>query len=249
MLARLLIVAALLAAGTAVSSAATPHPVFWCDWKLDTSTAKVDAQGLAWRKLCNGDAEGARLILAPMLPAMEQRKGDGSVWIDYQKLYFYTLLATHHDDEAYRLITDHGPGVPKTTPSPEERAFYGGKYADSFADLVADDRGWGAGDPGTHVLSPHLPAALAKVRSGDIPGAIEEMSTVESGSLYDLMRGDLYAQQHDWDHAFSYWKTAAEDPTPSPQMEFYVMDQWNEAALDMMYYYRAHVPLKPPASS
>jgi hypothetical protein len=75
------------------------------------------------------------------------------------------------------------------------------------------------------------------------------MSTVESGSLYDLMRGDLYAQQHDWDHAFAYWKTAAEDPTPSPQMEFYVMDQWNEAALDMLYYYRAHAPQKPPGAS
>jgi hypothetical protein len=248
MLARMFIVAAFFAATAAISPAATPHPVFWCDWQLDRSTDKTDAQGLAQRKLCNGDAEGARLILAPMLPSMIRRQGDGSVWVSYEILYFYTLLASHHDPEAYRLLADRGPNTVTATPAPAERAFFDGKYADSFADLVADDAGWGAGDPGSHVLSPHLPAALAKVRSGDVAGAIHEMATVESGSLYDLMRGNLYAQQRDWDHAFSFWKTAAEDQTLAPQMEFYVMDEWNESALDMMYYYRAHAPVRPPVA-
>jgi hypothetical protein len=232
MLVRVSIVAAFLAASTAMAPAATPHPVFWCDWKLDTSTAKVDAQGLAWRKLCNGDAEGARLILAPMKSAMEQRKGDGSYWVDYEKLYFYTLLATHHDAEAFHLLTDTGSNQPPWKPATAERHFFDGRYVDAFADLVADEHGFLAGDPGSQTPSPQLPVALADVRSGDLAGAIAEVKQVDEGSIYDLMLGNLYAQQRDWPHAFTYW-----------------MDQWNEEALEMMYYYRAHVPTTAPSKA
>ena len=225
---------------------AAPHPVVWCGWALAPSgTSPADA---AYAKLCNGDPEGARLAFAAMLPAMEKRTGDGRVWIDFYREYFYALIASHHDAEALRLITGPQPNSTNVF-SAEERLFWNGDYAGSFAAYVADDAQYGAGDPGDHKLSPHLPAGLAAVRAGDVDRAIAEMNAdPDRGSLYDLMRGNLYAQQRRWSQAFDEWIIAAQDDPLAPEMEFYSLDQWNGEALHMLYYYRAHAPTQKPAS-
>jgi hypothetical protein len=187
------------------------------------------------------------VAFAAMLPTMEKRTGDGRVWIDFYREYLYALIASHHDAEALRLITGPHPTSADVF-SAEERLFWSGDYAGSFAAYVADDAQYGAGDPGDHKLSPHLPAALAAVRAGDLDRAVAEMNAdPDRGSLYDLMRGNLYAQQRRWPQAFDEWIIAAQDDPLAPEMEFYSLDQWNGEALHMLYYYRAHAPTQKPA--
>jgi hypothetical protein len=227
---------------------ASPHPVVWCGWAF--AQGGTSAEDRAYTRLCSGDAEGARVAFKALLPLMEKRIGNGQVWIDFYREYFYALIASHHDAEAFRFLTGAGSHPTIEGFSAEERHFWNGNYAASFAAYVADDAQYGAGDPADHKLSPHLSAALAAVRAGELDRAVAEMKAdPDRGSLYDLMRGNLYAEQRRWAQAFDDWITAAQDGPLAPEMEFYSLDRWNGEALHMLYYYRAHAPTQKPAGA
>ena len=61
-----------------------------------------------------------------------------------------------------------------------------------------------------------------------------------TGSLAGLLVGNAAARRGDWSDAFASWFGAA--GTGHQVMEFDVFDDWNLDALQMMYYYRTHIP-------
>jgi hypothetical protein len=230
---------------TAVLAAAV-----WCSTPLAADTVPnpnptIAAYQRAHTKLCAGDAKAAAAALAAILPAMESRyKNDATKWIDFGRSYVYALIASGNADGARRFLTDLENGTWKA--SSPERLFWSGSYADSFAAYVADDGSVqrSPDDQAAHKLDPHLPLALQALRSNQLDVAITNMRAVrDTGSLYQLMLGNLYAQKRDWPLAYAAWISAAAAGPDTPAMEFYVLDQWNISALEMIYYYRAHAPM------
>jgi hypothetical protein len=101
-----------------------------------------------------------------------------------------------------------------------------------------------------HALDPHLTYALDDLRAKDLDDAVsEQLAVADTGSLYSLMLGNLYAQQRAWPQAFSAWVAAAAAGPGFAQPEFYTLDRWNESALEMIYYYRARAPGQAPADT
>jgi len=251
---RIVVCAALLALEPASTSYADTgtQPVIWCSADLVTeaensSDPDVVAQQKARRSECQGDSAATVRALTSLLPDMRNRyKGDGTHWIDFGRTYFYALLATHDNDGARRFLNEFENGW---KPAPEEREFWGGDYVRSFAAYVADDSAVVRTPDMTaaHTLDPHLTYALNDLRAKDGDDAIrEQLAVADTGSLYGLMLGNLYAEQHAWPQAFAAWVKAAAAGPGFAQPEFYTLDRWNESALEMIYYYRAHAPERAP---
>jgi len=224
-------------------------PAIWCAGNAfgtdseSSSDPFVAAYQHARQALCAGDASAAVRALTELLPDWRTRyRNDGNHGIDYGRTYFYALLATHDDDGARRFLNEF-EGDWKS--AQEERQFWGSDWVHSFAGYVADDAQVqrSPDNAAAHKLDPHMTYALADVKASDLPDAIREQQTLaNTGSLYDLMLGNLDAQERDWPHAFTAWIAAAGDGPDMPQMEFYTLDRWNVSALEMIYYYRAHAP-------
>ncbi len=199
----------------------------------------------AAQALCAGDATGAATSLAAILPAMKARINDGTWWIDYGRAYFYALIATHDGDAALRWLKDFGAWNPR----PNERLFWSGNDAGSFAAYVADDPSVprSPDEQAAYKGDPRLAAALAALKAGDLPGAealMQQSVAQYGGSLRLVMLGNLYAQQRNWPQAFAAWLSAANAGSDVIEMEFSTLDTWNVAALEMIYYYRAHAPAR-----
>jgi hypothetical protein len=230
-----------------------PQPLIWCAAELVTDTETVSNPTLsayqrARHELCAGQAQAAVEGFAAIAPAIAKSyQNDGTHGIDFDRAYFYALLAAGDDDAARRLLTQF-EGDWK--PAAEEREFWSGQYAASFAGYVADDSNvFRTPDmAGEHKLDPHLNYALADLRAGKLQDAIQEkLADADEGSLYALMLGNLYAQQRNWPEAFAAWIEAAADGPGAAMMEFYTLDRWNVSALEMLYYYRAHAPARAPS--
>jgi hypothetical protein len=224
-------------------------PVIWCAGSAfgTDSQSSSDPFVLAYQHsrqaLCEGDAGAAARALTELLPDWRTRyRNDGSHGIDYGRTYFYALIATHNDDGARRFLNElEGDWKP----APEERQFWSSDWVHSFSGYVGDDAQVqrSPDNAAQHKLDPHMTYALADLKANDLPDAVREQQTLGGkGSLYDLMLGNLYAQERDWPHAFTAWIGAASDGPDTPAMEFYTLDRWNVSALEMIYYYRAHAP-------
>jgi hypothetical protein len=226
----------------AAPSAATTSDVVWCSHGIDVPDGSELARGVS--ALCRGDAETAVSVLRHAAPDF----GGGEQFGTFQRSrwLFFALIAAHRDDEALGVLKAVDPSWKA---GPAERAFFDGDYAHSYALYVAQDGSYPR-DPDhqdAHKLDPHLPAALAKVKSGDIAGAVaEDAKSASGGSLYSLMSGDLYAANRDWKGAFRKWVEASmvwsdEEMYAAGGIGWPVED-WNIDALAMIYYYRAHAP-------
>jgi len=243
---------ALLAALAFVAAAApaSARTTLWCSSELPTGSEQTaDATLLAYQrarsKLCAGDVAGAVSGLAAIAPAMKAtHRNDGTHYLDFARSYFYALLAARHDAEARRFLSSVERDQ-QWKPATAERLFWKGDYPASFAAYVADDARVlrNPDQQAAHTRDPHLIAALQAVRAGKLDAAVSDMKAVtDSASLYALMLGNLYAQKRDWPEAFATWVGAAAAGPEFPMMEWYVFDEWNFAALEMLYYYRAHAP-------
>jgi hypothetical protein len=233
----------LASASAADGDAAAPDSL-WCV-ALAEKAAENELAGQIVRadhELCAGRAAAAADILTKILQPVLNTHELGFAWFDFHALYLYALIASNRADAAARYLrTD----IDATQRDPAERAFFDGKYADSFAAYLAEDdqlvRSPDQRD--AHKLSPYLQNAAADLRAGELPDAIaEDLADGEDASLYLLMKGDLFAQARRWPEAFSAWVAAASRGSDAPGMEIVSTDQWNADALDMIYYYRAHAP-------
>ena len=163
---------------------------------------------------------------------------------------FFKMLEARNDIYARRILTGYENRYGGWRPTLAERKFWNGDYAGSYAEYTSQDSTYPR-DPDHqdgHTLDPHLTAALDRLRHNDVAGALREQAGDKSqGSLYLLMYGNLYAQARDWGNAYAKWEAAsAEGPdgyTVAAGGIGIIPDQWNMAALEMIYYYRAHSPL------
>jgi hypothetical protein len=229
------------AGGPTTVQADAPGPAIWCAVNFgsdaeSTNDGVVLAYQSARSALCQGDAAATVRAMQAILPDMRTRyKADGTHWIDYGRTYFYALLATHDDAGARRFLDEFENDW---KPGPQERAFWNGDFVHSFTGYVAED---------SAVHDPHLTYALADIGAKDLTSATGEVQTVAgTGSLYALMLGNLYAEQHDWAHAFAAWIAAAAASASPPTS---ALDRSNISALEMIYNYRAHAPMQAPAPS
>jgi hypothetical protein len=240
--------AVLLIALLVPRTAAASPPTIWCSTPLVADSEKdpgvtMAAYQRARRELCAGDFAAARAGFAAILPTMRTgHQTDGTNWIDFGRSYFYALLATGDANGARTFLTSFENTWKATS---AERFFWNEDYPDSFAAYVADD-GRVLRDPdqqAEHKFNPLLTAALQAVRAGNLDDAIADMKAdPDTGSLYSLMLGNLYAQKRTWPQAFTAWVAAAAAGPGFPQPEWYSLDEWNVSALEMIYYYRAHAP-------
>lgn len=223
-------------------------PTIWCSTPLLTDSEKdvgttIAAYQRARRELCAGDFAAARAGFAAILPTMRTGfQTDGTHWIDFGRSYFYALLASGDANGARAFLTSLENTWKATS---AERFFWNEDYPDSLAAYVADD-GRVLRDPdqqAEHKLNPLLTEALQADRAGRVDDAIADMKAdPDTGSLYRLMLGNLYAQKRSWPEAFSAWVAAAAAGPGFPQPGWYSLDEWNISALEMIYYYRAHAP-------
>lgn len=244
-------VAVLLAQGRTLASAqAMPvSTVVWCshyDLKNFASFAPAQTVEKAEESLCNGQFRQANDQFATVLAYWREHQYDAGWWIDTARGYFYSLIAEGDDAKARNFLSGlEAEQTPKWQPREGDRLFWSGdpkaafqKYATEVGDLsnlpdsaavpaknVSDAaQATGAWDSVVAILS----------RPADSAGA----STITSLQL--LMLGNALEVERDWLPAFSAWVRAANNGHQVP--EFDSFDDWNLSALEMIYFYRAHIP-------
>jgi hypothetical protein len=193
-------------------------------------------------KLCAGDYQGARAALAALAPQMMAEGPDGSHLIDFQRAYFYALIASGDSATARHFLTSFEYGW---KPEKADRLYWNGDYLAALAAYIDDDSKVQRmpDNQAQHKLDPNLPIALAMLKANNLDGAITAMKNVHGDdSLYPLMLGNLYAEKRDWSAAFDAWTSAADTGPDMIEMEFSAFDTWNFTAMEMIYYYRAHIP-------
>jgi hypothetical protein len=218
----------------------------WCSELLTPDVtgnqpAKV-AYARAEEQLCHGKFAQARDDFAAIVPHWAKLQTDGSWWINTARGYFYSLIATRDDARARSFLTSLQTNN-QWKPSQGDRRFWEGDLRAAFTDYAskAGTISGMSGDPREQNIDD---AALA---SGDLNAAITILQKPshaygpgDVGSLQLLMLGEAYETQRRWRDAFATWVRAADSGHEVMEYDFY--DQWNLSALEMIYYYRAHIP-------
>ena len=234
-----------------LDEAALPFPprstqTFWCTPEdfgpFDATEPNVNQKMLvasrASKELCNGNYAAAMTDYRKAMPGPGTGKS-GSEQVVFNRAYVFAQTFGGNPDAARTTLP---------SPSPELRAFFAGDSCTSIKGYAADDaQVWRTPDSQDEYKKsgpdPHLAAAAKAVCAGDLSGGLAQLSSLRNvHSLYDLMVGDLYAAQRNWQAAAAEWRSAASEYPDVPMMEFIYADHWQGEALWMIYYYRAHMP-------
>jgi hypothetical protein len=219
---------------------------FWCTPEdfgpFDATGPNVNQKMIiasrAGKELCNGNYAAAATDYRKAMPGPGIGRS-GSDQLIFSRAYVFAETFGGNPDAARAALP---------SPSPELRAFFAGDTCTSIKGYVADDAKVSRtpddqDDYNKRGPEPHLAAAAKAVCAGDLSGGLAQLSGLRNvHSLYDLMIGDLYAAQRNWQATATEWRTAAFEYPDIPQMEFISEDAWNDEALWMIYYYRAHMP-------
>jgi hypothetical protein len=219
----------------------------WCNQLLspDAGPPAVVVYEKAEASLCHGQFAQARDGFASIVPYWIKNQNNGRWWLDTARGYFYSLIASGDDQKARNFLTTF-----ENTPPPAweattgDRLFWAGDVRGAFAAyaVAADAELARLPDDGTDKVLENAAHA-----SGDMNAAIAilqgpsgQYGPSDIGSLQLLMLGEAYETQLRWPDAFAAWVRAANNGHAVPEYDF--LDQWNESALEMIYYYRTHIP-------
>jgi len=219
---------------------------FWCtpenfgpfDATEPNANPKLILASRASKELCNGNYASAVADYRKAMPG-PGIGASGSDQVVFMRAYVFAQTFGGNPDAARATLP---------APSPELRAYFAGDPCTSIKGYAADDAKVFRTPDGQDEYKksgpdPHLGAAAKAVCAGDLSGGLAQLSGLRNvHSLYDLMVGDLYAAQNNWRAAAGEWRTAAFEYPDIPMMEFTTTDPWNDEALWMIYYYRAHMP-------
>lgn len=218
----------------------------WCNQLLSHDLTGDQPQMVAYAKaeenLCYGKFAPARDGFAAIVPYWVKWQNNGRWWLDTARGYFYSLIATGDDAKARNFLTSVETGN-SWKASDGDRRFWDGdpKAAFTAYAAAAGTISGMSGDPREQNIDD---AAQA---SGDMNAAIAILQRTshaygpgDVGSLQLLMLGDAYETQQRWSDAFAAWVRAAD--SGHQVMEYDNFDRWNLSALEMIYYYRAHIP-------
>jgi hypothetical protein len=220
----------------------------WCNQVLTGDAA--DPPGVVRYKkaedsICHGRYEQARATFASIVPYWVKNQNNGRWWLDTARGYFYSLIASGDDARARNFLTSVETGdQPKWQAAKGDHLFWAGDVRAAFAAYAAD------GDAEAAKLPDNGPNKVfddAAQAGGDMSAAIailrgpsQASGPSGAGSLQLLMLADAYETQRRWPDAFATWVRAADNGHAVPEYDFF--DQWNLSALEMIYYYRAHIP-------
>ena len=232
---------------TGCAQPSPPAPSMWCSGAPEKRLPPVNAQQRtfegAWSALCKGKFAAARDAFASII-SYRVWFSDGSWGIDTQRGYFYSLIASGDEQEARHFLTSvEEQQDPKWQAHEGDRLFWSGDIAASFA-AYAKEAGGLEGPPDSG-RDPNIDQAAQS--TGDMnaliailskPSGATSASTVNSLQL--LMLGNAYEVQRRWPEAFATWVRAANSGHQVP--EYDNLDDWNLSAMEMIYYYRAHLP-------
>ncbi len=225
----------------------TSQPLtIWCNPPLshDAGPPEVVAHERAEDSLCHGQFAQARDTFASIVPYWIKNQNNGRWWLDTARGYFYALVASGDDQKARNFLTSIENPPPAWVAAPGDRLFWAGDVRGAFAAYAAAANAELARlpDDGTDKVLENAAHA-----SGDINAAIAilqgpsgQSGPSDVGSLQLLMLGEAYETQRRWPDAFAAWVRAANNGHAVPEYDFF--DQWNLSALEMIYYYRTHIP-------
>ena len=235
---------------TPPTQSSAPATVLWCAGVLTMYKTSVNVEEQTYldatNALCHGKFALARDRFARILH-YRVFQSDGSWSINTQRGYFYSLIAARDDTAAWHFLKNLEADVGKWQPHPADRLFWSGKGQEAFVSYAA-----AAGSlEGAHErdsaadVDPNIVAASQTNGDWDTAISLLQKPSGASGSssvksLQLLMLGDAYEQQRRWREAFTAWVRAADSGHAVPEWDY--IDDWNFSALEMIYYYRAHVP-------
>ena len=220
----------------------------WCSTRTPMASTAVAAEvgyDRAERNLCEGNFALARSQFASIVPFARKRyQNNGRWWIDIARGYFYSLIASGQDASARAFLTGLEADQ-KWKAHTADRLFWSNSPKASFAAYAAEAKTLFFDD--SSVRDRNIKSASQAMSSGNVNGAItalqrpqDECGPCTINSLRLLMLGNAYSVQRLWPQAFATWVRAADSGHAVP--EFDTLDEWNLAALEMIYYYRTHRP-------
>ena len=218
----------------------------WCSQQYSQADVAGVPLAVAYKnaadELCDGKYTQARDAFGVIVPQWIKQQNDGRWWLDTARGYFYSLIASGDDAKARNFLTS-------LEVASNWRASQGDRYFWDTSPRAAFNAYVGEADSleGTPdgPRSQVLPAAAQA--SGDMNAAITILKQPSGAtgsssvpSLQLLMLGEAYETQGRWSDAFATWVRAANSGHAVPEWDFF--DNWNLSAMEMIYYYRAHVP-------
>ena len=243
-----------VAFGVVVATATAPSPassaIVWCP---SPPPANYGAGGppafqtwvVAETDLCNGAFSDANAAFASILPTMTQmHRNDGKWWYNTVRGSFFSMIATSSDVQARRLL-DSVEKDAQWAPHPADRLFWNGDVRGALAQYAIEVGSLDNYPDGAYATDANIKAAVQA--DADLNAAIsilarppEPEGSSDVGTLQLLMLGDAYESQRQWNEAFTAWVNAADNGHAVPESDYF--DTWNLDAMEMIYYYRAHVP-------
>jgi len=224
-----------------------PASTVWCSGAAEKTLQPVNDQqatfGNAWAALCQGKFTAARDAFASII-SYRVWMSDGSWGIDTQRGYYYSLIASGDALKARHVLTSvEAQQDPKWQAHEADHLFWSGDMPAAFA-AYAKEAG-GLEGPQDSGRDPYIDAAARS--TGDMNAVIAILSKPSGAtggstvnSLELLMLGNAYETQRRWPEAFATWARAASSGHAVPEYDF--LDEWNLSAMEMIYYYRAHLP-------
>jgi hypothetical protein len=239
-------------ARTLTSAQETPvSTIVWCSpYSLQAAGSFAPAKTVetAEKLLCDGQFRQANDQFAAILPYFRQHQSvQACYWMDNARGYFYSLIAIGAELRARNFLTAlEVEQTPKWQPAEGDRLFWDGspqaafrKYATEMGDLsqMAPDS---AAVPAKNITDAAQAGGAWETVVAILSRPADSAGVSPISSLQLLMLGNAFAIERDWLHAFSAWVQAANS---EPQiMECDGFQDWNLSALEMIYYYRAHIP-------
>jgi len=220
----------------------------WCNQLLGHNVTGDQPQAVAYahaeEALCYGKYASARDGFASIVPYWVKQQNNGRWWLDTARGYFYALIASGDDQKARNFLTSVEAGdQPKWQAAKGDRLFWAGDVRGAFAAYAVDEDAAAAQRPDNGPNTLFHDAAQASDMNAAIvmlQGPSHAWGPSDEGSLQLLMLGEAYETQRRWPDAFAAWVRAANNGHAVPEYDFF--DQWNLSALEMIYYYRAHIP-------
>lgn len=252
---RVLMLAILIAAVPSASRATTSPAAafaFWCAAAPSPAALAGAPPAIDLSKpaslFCAGRYADAVDAYIDVLPYWRAHQTDGKNWLIAARGYFVSLLALGRIADAQHFLASLGGGDAHL--SQGDRLFIEGKLKEAFAWFAghADSSEGGPGEPPDTTITD----AATAMQGGDLGAALEALQRKSSASgsssnssEQKLMLGDFYAAKHQWNDAFAAWSAAANSGHAVP--DFDTFDLYNLSALEMIYYFRGHIPESAPS--
>jgi len=219
-----------------------PAIAFWCS-ATHVEASPVNDPAPAAALLCAGRYADASTTFGKIVPYWRAHTAQARYWLDTARGYFVSLLMAGRANDAQRFLASIGAGDQHL--SKGDKLFIAGDLKRAFAWFAANADG--DDGPRPEPVDAPITDAAAAMQSGNVEAALAALQRPShasgpssNGSQQALMLGDLFASRRQWSDAFGAWAVAANAGHAVPEYDYF--DPYNLSALEMLYYFRGHLP-------